>query len=89
MMTQLSKEDHQTMMADMRRFDEQMPCVGIQPPLLPPKGLHVLCYQVCRVLCPPLGGRRGGILPPRGLHVLLLSGVQGIVPPLGGRKGGS
>jgi hypothetical protein len=29
MMTQLSKEDHQAMMADMRRFDEQMPCVGI------------------------------------------------------------
>ena len=28
-MTQLSKEEHQAMMADMQAFDEQMPCVGI------------------------------------------------------------
>lgn len=28
-MTQLSKEEHQAMMADMQAYDEQMPCVGI------------------------------------------------------------
>ena len=28
-MTQLSKEKHDAMMADMQAFDEQMPCVGI------------------------------------------------------------
>ena len=28
-MTQLSKEEHEAMMADMQAFDEQMPCVGI------------------------------------------------------------
>ena len=28
-MTQLSKEEHQAIMADMQAFDEQMPCVGI------------------------------------------------------------
>ena len=28
-MTQLSKEEHQAMMADMQAFDEQMSCVGI------------------------------------------------------------
>ena len=28
-MTQLSKEEHQAMMADMQAFDELMPCVGI------------------------------------------------------------
>lgn len=28
-MTQLSDKDHQAQMADMKSFDEQMPCVGI------------------------------------------------------------
>ena len=28
-MTQLSKEQHEAQMADMKSFDEQMPCVGI------------------------------------------------------------
>ena len=28
-MTQLTNEDHQRQMADMKAFDEQMPCMGI------------------------------------------------------------
>lgn len=28
-MTQLTREEHEAMMADMQTFDEQMPCVGI------------------------------------------------------------
>ena len=28
-MTQLTNEEHQKQMADMKPFDEQMPCVGI------------------------------------------------------------
>ncbi len=28
-MTQLSDKDHKAQMADMKSFDEQMPCVGI------------------------------------------------------------
>ena len=28
-MTQLTNEDHQRQMADMKAFDEQMPCIGI------------------------------------------------------------
>ena len=28
-MTQLSAAEHETLMEDMRQFDEQMPCVGI------------------------------------------------------------
>ena len=28
-MTQLTNEDHKKQMADMKAFDEQMPCIGI------------------------------------------------------------
>ena len=28
-MTQLSEKDHKAQMADMKAFDEQMPCIGI------------------------------------------------------------